>query len=129
MKKAFDNKCKEYSNMAEELKKYKDKEAREEMKAYLEENKEAFSKSDMAVMASYIDNLTMSVEEFKKEVDDKFISFLKNKYKSDKENKNESCEKEFSIMKDFTKNARAEFETSHNGDIYTPDEINKILNI
>lgn len=105
MKNAFEELTQKYSDAESRLNVYKAKEDKEIMSAYLNENKDAFDEEGMKVMASKIDTMEMSCEQFKKEVDDKFVAYLKNKYIEEKQ-KEEVANKlstELSFMANFTK--------------------------
>jgi hypothetical protein len=104
-KNALEELTQKYAVAETKLKSYKEKEDKETMSAYLNQNKDAFDEESMKVMASKIDTMEMSCEEFKKEVDDKFVAYLKNKYIKDKQKEEVSnkLSTELSFMADFTK--------------------------
>lgn len=84
MKTEYDNVCENLKNANAELDKYHIAEHKVEMSNYLNEYKDAFSDDEMKVMASKIENYEMGCDDFKKVVDDKFVEFLKNRYKAEK---------------------------------------------
>lgn len=89
MKTEYDNTCEQLKNANAELDKYHKEEQKVEMTKYLEEYKDAFSDDEMKVMASKIADFEMGCEDFKKMVDDKFVTFLKNRYKEEKDQNSE----------------------------------------
>lgn len=126
MKDQYDNVCENLKNANAELDKYHMAEQKVEMKNYLEEYKDAFSDDEMKVMASKIECFEMGCEDFKKAVDDKFITFLKNRYKEEKVQNSE-----VTSMASFenTNKKVAEFKTeTHNGRMTDKEIIERLKN-
>jgi len=127
IKKSFDELTNRFVDVEKKLKEYQSKEDKAIMHDYLEQNKDVFDEESMKVMASKINQMQMSCEEFKKEVDDRLITYLKNRYSNEKKNdvKDTQSSTTFSFMADFTKKVES-IGKKHN-ETLTSDEVLKKL--